>query len=197
MKDKLVLVPRLAEAPAADATTDEALVAAIARDSTALGVLFDRRHLDVRRFLFRLAGTDQSDLDDLVQATFLEALRSSRSFRGESSVKTWLFGIAANIVRHHVRSEIRKKTFLVALAIEPPVEPTSADALARRREHLSRLQSAIPQLPHDLRTAFVMCDIEGIAGVEAARVLGVPPGTLWRRLHDARARLRTIVGEHP
>jgi RNA polymerase sigma-70 factor (ECF subfamily) len=96
MSRKLVLVPT----EPTEALSDAALVAACgAGDTEALGALFDRRQGDVRRFLFRLAGTDARDLDDLVQMTFLEALRASARFRGGSTVKTWLFGIAANIVR--------------------------------------------------------------------------------------------------
>ena len=88
-----------------DRISDAALVAACAiGDSAALGVLFDRHHRGVYAFLSRLAGTDQRDLDDLVQATFLEALRSAKRYRGDAPVHRWLFGIAANIVSHHVRS---------------------------------------------------------------------------------------------
>ncbi len=192
MSRKLVLVP---SAPT-ETLSDAALVAACGSgDTEALGALFDRRQGDVRRFLFRLAGTDARDIDDLVQMTFLEALRASPRFRGGSAVKTWLFGIATNIVRHHVRSDVRKKTFLVALAVQPAAAPIAADAAARQRQQLTELQAAVLQLPLDLRTVFVMCDVEGTAGVEAASSLGIPEGTVWRRLHDARRRLRAIIGE--
>ena len=48
-------------------------------------------------------------------------------------------------------------------------------------------------LPHDLRAAFVLCDLEEMPGVEAARALDVRAGTLWRRLHEARRALRAAL----
>jgi DNA-directed RNA polymerase specialized sigma24 family protein len=45
-----------------------------------------------------------------------------------------------------------------------------------------------------LRVVFVMCDVEQVAGVDAAVALGIPPGTVWRRLHDARTRMRAALG---
>ena len=176
--------------------SDASLLASCARgDTDALGVLFDRREADVRRFLFRLSGADARDLDDLVQATFLEALRASPRFRGASQVKTWLFGIAVNVARHHARGEVRKKAFLVSLAAEPSSDRASTDDVARHRQQLTRMHAAITALPHALRAAIVLCDIEAVAGTDAARALGVPVGTLWRRLFDARRRLRDTIGE--
>jgi RNA polymerase sigma-70 factor (ECF subfamily) len=59
----------------------------------------------------------------------------------------------------------------------------------------SRLELSIAALPHELRTAFVMCELEDISGVEAARVLNWRPGTLWRRLHEARQALRRMIND--
>jgi RNA polymerase sigma factor (sigma-70 family) len=90
--------------------SDEALVfAAGAGDPAALGALFDRFAADVHRFVIRIAGRFAADVDDLAQATFLEVYRSSARFNRRSSVKTWMFGIAINVVRHHRRSEGRRR----------------------------------------------------------------------------------------
>ena len=58
---------------------------------------FDRFNLAVYRFLTRLPTTDEAARDDLVQATFLEVQRCAANFRGASSVKTWILGVAANL----------------------------------------------------------------------------------------------------
>ena len=58
---------------------------------------------------------------------------------------------------------------------------------------MSRLRDALGELSHDLRAAYVLCDLEDVPGVEAARVLGVRAGTLWRRLHEARRALRDAI----
>ena len=60
---------------------------------------------------------------------------------------------------------------------------------------MQRLLVALDDLPHDLREAFVMCDLEEVAGVDVARALGVREGTLWRRLHEARRALRCALTE--
>jgi RNA polymerase sigma-70 factor (ECF subfamily) len=64
------------------------------------------------------------------------------------------------------------------------------DDAASQSEILAYLGNAIARLPHDLRVAFVLCDVEGTSGTEAARALSIPEGTLYRRVHEARKRLK-------
>ena len=181
----------LAETPQ---VSDEALIAACGLgDSSALGILFDRHHRGVYAFLSRLAGTDERDLDDLVQATFLEALRSAKRYRGDAPVHRWLFGIAAHVVRHHVRSEIRRKTFKLKLADEPRRKPTDPGIAVERGQLIERVRAALDSLPHKQRVVYVMCELEEIPGVEVARVLDMREGTVWRLLYQARVALRDVL----
>ncbi len=175
--------------------SDQALVAACATgENAALGALYDR-HVDaVRRFLGRMSGTDERDLDDLVQATFETVPRAARRFGGESQVRTWLFGVANNVARHHVRSEVRRKRLASAFAEERPGAPGDGSAEVLERERAARLAAAIAALPDKLREAFVLVYLEGIAGGEVAALLGVREGTIWKRLFQARARLRESLG---
>jgi RNA polymerase sigma-70 factor (ECF subfamily) len=174
--------------------SDQALVAALALgDHAALGVLFDRHHRGVYAFLSRLRGTDERDLDDLVQATFLEALRSPKRFRGDAPVHRWLFGIAAHIVSHHVRSEIRRKSFQTRLADHPRRAPTEPSAHVERDQMLAKVRNALDALPEKQRVVYVMCELEEISGVEVARVLDMREGTVWRLLHQARNALREAL----
>ena len=176
--------------------SDEALVAACGvGEMAALGALFDRFYDAVRRFLARMAGTDERDLDDLAQATFETALRAAKRYDGRSSVRTWLFGIANNVVRHHVRSEVRRKRLAVAAANEAAKDGAGASGestpdLVLARERAARLHEAVLELPPKLREVFVLVYLEGVPGAEAARVLGAREGTVWKRLHEARAALR-------
>jgi RNA polymerase sigma-70 factor (ECF subfamily) len=172
------------------AMADVALIAACGTgDKVSLGELFQRFHRDVYRFLARLSGCDARDLDDLVQNTFLNAQLSARRFAGRSSVKTWLFGIAANVAKHHFRGEARRQRAMRSLSELPSTAADAPSSAAETREALARLRKGLDDLPHDLRVAFVMCAIEGIPGVEAAAILGVRQGTVWRRLHEARKAL--------
>ena len=172
--------------------SDEALLAACAvGDSAAIGALFDRHHLAMYRWISRLLRHEPSEIDDLVQTTFLEAWRSARKYNGRGAVKSFLYGIAANVVRHHVRASRRRRDAYAEWP-EPPGMHTPAEATLRAQQ-VQRLAAALDLLPLDLRMAYVLCDLEDMPGVEAARVLGVRAGTLWRRLHEARRELRDAI----
>ncbi len=173
--------------------TDAGLVAACAAaDRTARALLFER-HVDaIHRFAGRMRASDADAVDDMVQATFVRAFQSAARFRGESA-RSWLYGIAANVVREHARKEIRRKRALGVVAqTEQPLSTTPGRALL-----LARLPDAVASLPHDLRAAFVLVDLEGERGSDAAAALGIPEGTLWRRMHEARTLLRAALGGEP
>ena len=169
--------------------TDAGLVAACAaEDRTARSLLFERHVDSMYRFIARMRGSDADAIDDLVQATFLRAFNGAARFRGENA-RSWLFGIAANVVREHARREIRRKRALSLVAEELPRTVAPASHL------LARLPDVIAKLPHELRAVFVLIDLEGERGSDAAHALGIPEGTLWRRVFEARTLLRqAIVG---
>lgn len=190
---RLVSVPDVT-APA-DARPDLELIRACATDRAACATLFER-HVDaVHRFIARMAAADASSVDDLVQATFVAAFRAAATFRGDAEVRSWLLGIATNMVRGHARSEIRRKAALALVDTTGVVEAASAQA--ERAQLIARLEAALPALPHDLRVAFVLIDLEGMRGVDAAAIVGVPAGTMWRRLHEARLALRAALEDTP
>lgn len=174
--------------------SDEAVLAACAAgDAAALGALFDRHHEAIYRFVTRLTAVDPDDVDDLVQNTFLTVMKSADRFRGRSTVRTWIFGVAVNTVRRHSRSRGRRRRLALAVAAEPDRRAPALDDVAARRQSLRRLEEALAALPETLRVCFVMCQLEGVPGPEAARVLGLRTGTLYRRIHEARARLRSAL----
>lgn len=192
MKGKLLPFRRI-EGVVDDMSDDALLAACAVGDAAALGALFDRYHTDVHRFLGRMSGTDERDLDDLVQTTFLQLQRSAAGYGGRSTVRSWIFGVAANVVRHHVRAEVRRRTLAAGLVLEPlPANSSPAEAI-QERQLLAQVVEAQQELPHDLRVVFMMCDLEDVPGAEAARALGLREGTLWRRLHEARRALRAAL----
>lgn len=176
--------------------SDEALLAACGvGDAAALGALFDRHHEAVYRMISRLLRTEPSEIDDLVQQTFLEAWRSAKKYGGRGAVRSYLFGIAANAVRHHIRGAVRRRNALAE--VPPPVASGAPDDAAMRAQQVNRLAIALEELPDDLRVVYVMCDLEEVPGVDAARALGLRAGTLWRRLHEARRALREAIDGGP
>jgi RNA polymerase sigma-70 factor (ECF subfamily) len=174
--------------------SDEALLAACGiGDSAALGALFDRHHDAVYRLLSRLLRTEPAEIDDLVQLTFLEAWRAAKKYRGRGAVRSYLLGIAANTVRHHIRGAARRRAALADVPTPAPAGTPDADAM--RAQQVQRLAAALDELPHDLRAAYVLCELEEVPGVDAARALGIRAGTLWRRLHEARRALRDAIDD--
>jgi RNA polymerase sigma-70 factor, ECF subfamily len=192
------LVPLRRLAGDAGEMSDEALLAACATgDRAALGALFDRFHVAVYRFVAHLPAAAESARDDLVQATFLEVPRAAAHFRGSSTVKTWILGLAANMARHQVRGEHRRRVHQGRYAMADRPSPKQPDAQLERRRLLERITDALAALPDEQQVAFILCDLEQVSGVEAAKVLGVPEGTLWRRLHVARKAMRVALVEDP
>jgi RNA polymerase sigma-70 factor (ECF subfamily) len=171
--------------------SDPGLVAACgAGDRTARALLFER-HVDaIHRFVARMRGSDADAVDDLVQQTFLRAFGAARRFRGVSA-RAWLHGIAANVVKEHARGEIRRKRALGIVAETQPRAVPPHDPV------VARLPAAIAALPHALRAAFVLVDLEGERGIEAAAALGIPQGTLWRQVYEARLALREALRGEP
>ena len=186
--DLIELRPTLAT----DDITDEGLIAACATgDRAARARLFERYVDGIHRFVTRMRGSDRDMVEDLVQITFLSAFQAAEQFRG-GNVRAWLYGIAANQVRGYVRREVRRKRSLVAVAdIAPRVSEAGNPSL------VAHLPNAIAALPHDLRAALVLVDLEGERGRDAALALGVPEGTLWRRVHLARKAVRVALGGEP
>lgn len=194
-KPKGKLLPLRRIDGAAEEMSDEALIAACAvGERSALGALFDRHHGAVYRFIVRTVGAAADEADDLVQTTFVEVWRSAPRFRAKGSPRSWIFGIAVNVARHHVRGEMRRRAAMAGLADRPARPSTRPDDVVARRELVGRLGEALRELPLDLRVAFVLCDLEDVSGVDAARAVGCRQGTMWRRLHDARKRLRAALG---
>lgn len=178
-------------------TTDADLIRSIADGRLeALGQLFDRYHLTVRRFLARMQ-VAASDLDDLVQVTFLQVPRAAAHFDTERSGKAWLLGLAAIVVKRHRRTLGRIARRISALAKEPQrVGPPTPAELVADVEVGRRARTALAALAPKKREVFVMVVLEQLSGEEVAQSLGIPVGTVWTRLHHARRELRERLQDH-
>ena len=133
--------------------SDEMLVRAIGEgDHAAMAELFDRFQAHVFRFLARMIGHDDPELDDLVQMTFVEAHRASTRFRAQSAVKTWIFGIAANVARHHIRGKRRLRDALARFFTSYRPLAVLPDAATEEAQLLLCHQRADDALPLALRT---------------------------------------------
>ena len=135
----------------------------------------------------------RAEADDLLQEIFLTAHRKLGSYRGQSSIGTWLFRLATNLCLDHLRSRgVRVAAMTSELPEEPPPQGTSAGAILGVVDRLD-LERALPKLPAGCRTVFVLHDVEGCEHREIAELLGIADGTSKSQLHKARMRLREIL----
>ena len=144
------------------------------------------------------------DAEDVVQETFLRAWRGLESFRGESSLKTWLYAIALNRVRAR-RGTLARLRARFGAAERPGADPdfSLVDALADsgrspeenalRAEERRRLRKAVLALPEEFRLAVVLRDLEGLSYDEVAAALSVPIGTVRSRLARGRALIKEAL----
>jgi RNA polymerase sigma-70 factor (ECF subfamily) len=163
----------------------------------ALDDLYEAHAHEVKRWARRLAGP-RADLEDLMHDVFVIALRRRFTFRGEASVKTWLFRITHQVVRSRMRLDffrgllfLRRKDELVDAALTPS---TPYQEVERREQH-ARLYQALDRLSDSYRTTLILYEIDGRSCEEVAELTGVSVGTVWVRLHRGRAKLLEILAK--
>lgn len=145
----------------------------------------------LQRFIIKNIG-NASDAQDLAQQAFLEAVRSYSSFKGQSELSTWLYGIAMNLVRNHLsRAPQRRYEFTDDSALaEMAGDVLAPDEEAEQSERMRHLQLALEDLPESMRSILLLVAVEEMSYEAAAALLTVPVGTVRSRLSRARAALR-------
>ena len=143
--------------------------------------------------VFRMAGSAH-DAEDLLQEIFLHAHRKLGSFRGESSLGTWLYRLAVNHCLDVLRSRQAKMTRVTeSLDEEGAAEPAATSPTVPTAVSRLDVERAIARLPAGCRTAFVLHDVEGFEHNEIAKLLGVSEGTSKSQVHKARMKLRAML----
>jgi len=142
----------------------------------------------LRRYAFALL-RDRDRADDLVQDTLERALSRWLLRRADGDVRAWLFTILRN---QHVSSWRRDRRRGAAVAIDETTMPTVA---ARQDTALEvhDVLAALDQLPEEQKSLLLLVGVEDFSYDDAARILGMPIGTVMSRLSRARQRLRSIV----
>jgi RNA polymerase sigma-70 factor, ECF subfamily len=147
--------------------------------------------------LVRLLG-DRSEAEDVAQEVMLRAWRGITRFRGQSSYFTWLYRIAVNEANRALDRRARRPAgvSIGARELELPGPPEQEPSRQAENSELRRaLNQALAGLPPPLRTAIVLRDVEGLSTQEAAEIAGVSQAAFKSRLHQARLRVRTAVGD--
>jgi RNA polymerase sigma-70 factor, ECF subfamily len=155
-------------------------------DRIALTAFVRATQPEVWRLARHLVGPD--DADEVTQDTYVRAWRALPSFRGDSSARTWLLAIARRACADAVRQQTRRRRLRSRVEAGPVVAEV-ADAAASGRD----LLDLVDGLPAGGRDAFVLTQVLGCSYDEAARIAGVPVGTIRSRVARARETLIEAV----
>ena len=186
---------------------DDALADGVRTGDARAWELLMRRH---NRRLYRVARSmlrNDAEAEDALQDAYLRAYRAMATFRGESSLATWLTRIVVNECMTRLRRQARRDNIvpIVALGVDHsqedesvPEEP-SADGGGRPDDALGRaelralLERKIDELPRDFRSVFVMRALEEMSVEEVAELMRIPQATVRSRFFRARAQLREAL----
>jgi RNA polymerase sigma factor (sigma-70 family) len=142
----------------------------------------------LRRYAFALL-RDRDRADDLVQDTLERALSRWLLRRADGDVRAWLFTILRNL---HVSTWRRDRRHRAAIELDEAAMPSVA---ARQEAALEvhDVLSALEQLPEEQKSLLLLVGVEDFSYGDAARILGLPIGTVMSRLSRARQKLRSVV----
>jgi RNA polymerase sigma factor (sigma-70 family) len=177
---------RVVGGPSAEADRDLLRRFAEGGDGRAFEALVRRHGPLVLAVCRRVLGHEQ-DAEDAFQGTFLTLARRAATVRDPAALPSWLHGAAYRTAMAVRRAATRRRAHEAEAETRPPADPGWQAAW---REVQAVLDAEVRRLPARLRSPFVLCCLEGHGRGEAARLLGLPEGTVWSRLARARALLR-------
>lgn len=162
-------------------------------DIQAFEDFYQRYHRRIYTLCLRMT-RNVAEAEDLTQEIFIHVYRKIGSFRGESTMMTWLHRVTVNQVLMHLRkSRVRREQTTEDGEIpEPKVEGALVPGQMMAVDRLA-LEKAIARLPPGYRAVFILHDVEGYEHSEIAHMLGACVGTSKSQLHKARKRLRDLL----
>ena len=169
-----------------------------ARDEDACAELVTEHQRMVYQLSLNLLG-DHNEALDLSQEVFLRVFRTLPGFRGQSTLRTWIYRIVVNQARNRQRFWRRRhRSQQVSLdehirdhgELPAQGDGGSPDRLFGRKQLAERIRTALDQLPFDQKTALVLREIDGLSYEEIGFSLGIAVGTVKSRLARAREALR-------
>jgi RNA polymerase sigma-70 factor, ECF subfamily len=174
------------------------LAGCCAQDPAAIAAMFKDHCHTVERMILKLVGSTP-DLEDLVQTTFVEAIRAITHFRGEASFSTWLTSIAVHVAQHHLRAgRLRRYAPIEVVPEERLASPTpDIEAQLDERRLSGRLHALLDQIPPRQRIALVLFVIDGRPVEEVAALTGASQVTTRSRVFLGRRALRALILADP
>jgi RNA polymerase sigma-70 factor, ECF subfamily len=171
-------------------------------EDSILNELMTRWQQPLVAFIYRYI-RHETDALDLAQETFVRVYETRHRYTVQGKFSTWLFAIAANLCRNHLRWRQRRResvsetrdTEEAELAEHVQSLEDSPDQAAMRLESISLTRVAIDQLPHDLKTAILLHEYQSLPYAEISSVLGCSIKAVEMKLYRARQLLRErLVG---
>ena len=163
----------------------------VAGDAAAERELYETYVDRIYRLAFRLAGEDEL-ARDFTQATFIRAFEKIGTFRGESSLSTWLHSIGVSVALNGLRKTKRLRNREAPMEEGLMIGASRTEAEPDLKERMAR---AIDALSDKYRTVFVMHDVEGYTHEEISGTLNIPIGTSKSHLFQARSKLRVALAD--
>jgi RNA polymerase sigma-70 factor (ECF subfamily) len=180
---------------------DNELIARSRSDPAAFGAIFDRHHDQLCRYLSRRVGPVLAA--DLAAETFVTAFARRAGYRPETAdARPWLYGIAHNLLRNHLRAERRQLAAYARHGVDPLADPGAAAefALADSRADAAAglaLAQLLARMPDRDRAVLLLLAWADLSYAEIAATLQIPVGTVRSRLNRARRQLRGLVRTGP
>jgi RNA polymerase sigma-70 factor (ECF subfamily) len=160
----------------------------VAGDSLALNEIMDRWKGRLVTYLFRFTGNEAVALD-LAEETFVQLYLKRARFASGKAFPAWLFGVASNLARNHLRWRRRHPAHPLEEADQVAAGADPAQS-AQSKERQRAVRTAIDSLPAELREALLFSEYEGFSHAEIASITGCSTKAIERRLSKARELLR-------
>ncbi|MCR5684965.1 MAG: sigma-70 family RNA polymerase sigma factor [Lachnospiraceae bacterium] len=136
---------------------------------------------------------DRTAAEDCFQETFIKAYRNLDRFRGESSVKTWLIRITVNVCKDYLKSSYQRHVVPMMDFEEDAIISDNDFEEVENEDRNETIRRAVEALPQHYREAVMCVYYNEMSLAEAAKVLGVPEGTVKSRLARARDQLKNLL----
>ncbi len=167
-------------------------------EKAAFRELFELHREMVARVVYRMLGPSP-EVEDVVQDVFVNVFRSLHTFRGDSKFTTWLYRLATNVTKMHLRKK-RSRPRFVDVPDDRPVERVESRTPrdeAEQRERITAIYRLLDQLSEKKREVIVLHDFEGISAKEISERVGAPVLTVRTRLFYARKELYAALENEP
>ncbi len=178
------------------ALPDADLVARIRRgDAAALRLVVERYQQRIFALIYGII-RDRHEVEDVAQEVFLKVYSRIDAFDGRSQFYTWLYRVAANAAKDHLKKRSRRPAVAFEEEESLPDRGRGPHEAAETAELRRRVRAEIAALPVRHREILTLRELDGLAYTRIAEILGISLGTVESRIHRARERLKRRLSSH-